>query len=66
MYAIYAARLGNATASLPPEAAEVVRDSIGAAVQLAASCRKRTRSPWPPLKQMARSGDASRVLGPGY
>ncbi len=37
MYAIYAARLGNATASLPPEAAEVVRDSIGAAVQLAAS-----------------------------
>ena len=37
MYAIYAARLGDAVASLPAEAREVVRDSIGAAVQLAAS-----------------------------
>ena len=37
MYAIYAARLGDAAASLPAEEAEVVRDSIGAAVQLAAS-----------------------------
>jgi len=37
MYAIYAARLGDAAASLPPEAAEVARDSIGAAVQLATS-----------------------------
>ena len=37
MYAIYAARLGDAVASLPAEAAEVARDSIGAAVQLAAS-----------------------------
>ena len=37
MYAIYAARLGEAVASLPAEQAEVVRDSIGAAVQLAAS-----------------------------
>ncbi len=37
MYAIYAARLGDAAASLPAEAREVVRDSIGAAVQLAAS-----------------------------
>ncbi len=37
MYSIYGARLGDATASLRPEAAEVVRDSIGAAVQLAAS-----------------------------
>ncbi len=36
-YAIYAARLGDAVASLPAEAAEVARDSIGAAVQLAAS-----------------------------
>ena len=37
MYAIYAARLGDAVASLPAEAREVVRDSIGAAIQLAAS-----------------------------
>ena len=37
MYAIYAARLGDAAASLPAEAREVARDSIGAAVQLAAS-----------------------------
>ena len=37
MYAIYAARLGDAVASLPAEAGEVARDSIGAAVQLAAS-----------------------------
>ena len=37
MYAIYAAKLGDAAASLPAEAREVVRDSIGAAVQLAAS-----------------------------
>ncbi len=37
MYAIYAVRLGDAAASLPAEAGEVVRDSIGAAVQLAAS-----------------------------
>ena len=37
MYAIYAARLGDAVASLPAEAGEVVRDSIGAAVQLAAT-----------------------------
>ena len=37
MYAIYAARLGDAVASLPAEAGEVVRDSVGAAVQLAAS-----------------------------
>ncbi|MFQ5745486.1 MAG: MFS transporter, partial [Acidobacteriota bacterium] len=37
MYAIYAARLGDAAASLPAEEAEVARDSIGAAVQLAAS-----------------------------
>ena len=37
MYAIYAARLETAVASLPAEAREVVRDSIGAAVQLAAS-----------------------------
>ena len=37
MYAIYAARLGDAVASLPAEQAAVVRDSIGAAVQLAAA-----------------------------
>ena len=37
MYAIYTARLGDAVASLPAEAGEVARDSIGAAVQLAAS-----------------------------
>ena len=37
MYAIYAARLGDAVASLPAEAREVVLDSIGAAVQLAAT-----------------------------
>ena len=37
MYAIYAARLGDAVASLPAEAGEIVRDSIGAAVQVAAS-----------------------------
>ncbi len=37
MYAIYAARLGDAAASLPAEEAAVARDSIGAAVQLAAS-----------------------------
>ena len=37
MYAIYAARLGDAVASLPAEAREVVRDSIGGAIQLAAS-----------------------------
>ena len=37
MYAIYAARLGDAVASLTAEEAEVARDSIGAAVQLAAS-----------------------------
>ncbi len=37
MYAIYAARLGDVVASLPAEAGEIARDSIGAAVQLAAS-----------------------------
>ena len=37
MNAIYAARLGDAVASLPAGAGEVARDSIGAAVQLAAS-----------------------------
>ena len=37
MYSIYAARLGDAVASLPAEAREVVQDSIGAAVQLAAT-----------------------------
>ena len=37
MNAIYAARLGDAAGSLPAGAGEVVRDSIGAAVQLAAS-----------------------------
>ena len=37
MYAIYAARLGDAVASLPAEAGEIARDSIGAAVQLAAT-----------------------------
>ena len=37
MYAIYAAKLGETVASLPAEQAEVVQDSIGAAVQLAAS-----------------------------
>ncbi len=37
MYAFYAAGLGNAVASLPAEAAEIARDSIGAAVQLAAT-----------------------------
>jgi hypothetical protein len=37
MYAIYAARLGDAVASLPAEAVEAARDSIGAAVQLATS-----------------------------
>ena len=37
MYAIYAARLGDAVASLPAEARDAARDSIGAAVQLAAS-----------------------------
>ena len=36
-YAIYAARLGDAVASLPAEAGEIARDSIGAAVQLAAT-----------------------------
>ncbi|MCH7786379.1 MAG: hypothetical protein IIC22_02615, partial [Chloroflexi bacterium] len=37
MYSIYAARLGDAVASLPAEAGEIARDSIGAAVQLAAT-----------------------------
>ena len=37
MYAIYAARLGDAAALLSPEAGEIARDSIGAAVQLAAT-----------------------------
>ncbi len=37
MYAIYAAKLGDAVASLPAAAGEAVRDSIGAAVQVAAS-----------------------------
>ena len=37
MYAIYAAKLGEAVVSLPAEAAEAARDSVGAAVQLAAS-----------------------------
>ena len=37
MYSIYAARLGDAVASLPAEASVLARDSIGAAVQLAAS-----------------------------
>ena len=36
MYAIYAARLGDAAASLPLQARDAVRDSIGAAVQEAA------------------------------
>ena len=37
MYAIYAANLGEAAAFLPAELAAAARDSIGAAVQLAAS-----------------------------
>jgi EmrB/QacA subfamily drug resistance transporter len=37
MYAIYAAKLGDAVASLPAEASVLARDSIGAAIQLAAS-----------------------------
>ena len=37
MYSIYAARLGDAVASLSAEVGEVVRDSVGTAVQLAAS-----------------------------
>ena len=37
MYGMYAARLGDAVAALPAEAGELARDSIGAAVQLAAS-----------------------------
>ena len=37
MFAVYAARLGDAAASLPAEAREIARDSIGAALQLAAS-----------------------------
>ena len=37
MYAIYAATLGDAAASLPAEARDAVRDSIGAAVQTAAT-----------------------------
>ena len=37
MYSIYSARLGDAVASLPAEAGEMVRDSIWGAVQLAAS-----------------------------
>ncbi len=36
MYAIYAAKLGDAAASLPLQARDAVRDSIGAAVQEAA------------------------------
>ncbi len=37
MFAVYAARLGDAAASLPAEAREVVRASIWAALELAAS-----------------------------
>ena len=37
MSAVYAARLGDAVVSLPAEQGEIARDSIGAAVQLAAS-----------------------------
>ena len=37
MYTIYATKLGDAVASLPAEAREMARDSIGAAVHLAAS-----------------------------
>ncbi len=36
MYAIYAAKLGDAVASLPRQTADAVRDSIGAAIQTAA------------------------------
>ena len=35
MYAIYSAKLGDAVASLPAEARDAVKDSIGAAVQIA-------------------------------
>ncbi|MCH7652806.1 MAG: MFS transporter, partial [Chloroflexi bacterium] len=54
MYAIYAARLGNAAASLPAEAREVVRDSIGAAIQLAASL--------PPAEALALSAAAKSAF----
>ena len=37
MYSIYATRLGDAVASLPAEASVLVRDSIGAALQVASS-----------------------------
>ncbi len=37
MFALYAAKLGDAAASLPTEAREIVRDSIGGALQLAAT-----------------------------
>ena len=51
MYAIYAARLGDAVASLPAEAGAVVRDSIrGGQFSWRRRCHKRTRSPWPPLR----------------
>ena len=52
MYAIYAAKLGDAVASLPAEAREVVRDSIGGAIQLAASL--------PPAEALALS-DAAKL-----
>ena len=50
MYAIYAARLGDAVASLPAEAREIARDSIGAAVQLAASLPPEGALALPPLR----------------
>ena len=57
MYAIYAARLGDAAASLPAEAGEVVRDSIGAAIQLAASL--------PPENALALSAAAKSAFTDG-
>ena len=57
MNAIYATRLGDAVASLPAGAGEVARDSIGAAVQLAASL--------PPEDELALSAAAKSAFTDG-
>ena len=54
MYAIYAAKLRDAVASLPAEVAEVVQDSIGAAVQVA--------SPLPQEEALALSAAAKSTF----
>ena len=56
MFAIYSSRLGDAVASLPQGAADIARDSIGAAIEVAATL--------PPVEGMALGFCQNSALNP--